>query len=82
MPLNEKDKNWIQQNFTLNSDINNIIQNAVTAAIAPLQKELLDLKSMIATKDKRISDLELQLKESIKPNSAMIQQRADDNKQY
>ena len=82
MPLNEKDKSWLQQNFTLNSDINNIIQNAVTAAIAPLQKELLELKSMIATKDKQIRYLELQLKESIKHNSAMIHQRVDDNEQY
>ena len=82
MPLNEKDKSWLQQNFTKNSDIGNIIQNAVSAAIAPLQKEITDLKSMLATKDKRISDLELRLKESIKRNSAMIHQRADDNEQY
>ena len=82
MPLNEKDKSWIQQNFAKNSDIGNIIQNAVSAAIAPLQKEIADLKSMLATKDKRISDLELRLKESIKRNSAMIHQRADDNEQY
>ena len=82
MPLNEKDKSWLQQNFTKNSDIGTIIQNAVSAAIAPLQKEIADLKSMLATKDKRISDLELRLKESIKRNSAMIHQRADDNEQY
>ena len=59
MPLNEKDKSWLQQNFTKNSDIGTIIQNAVSAAIAPLQKEITDLKSMLTTKDKRIKWIQL-----------------------
>ena len=58
MPLDEKDRTWITKHFSKTSDLQSLIQKAVNAAIAPLQKEIAELKGQLAQKDARIKDLE------------------------
>ena len=81
MPLDDKDRTWLNKHFSKTSDLQSLIKKAVHAAIAPLQKEIADLKGQLAQKDARIKDLEAQLNESISRNSSLIQQRAG-NEQY
>ena len=82
MVLAKADKEWVEKTFVATSNISVLINNAVAAAIKPLQATIDRLNKALEQKDKRIEDLEAQLNESIARNAALIKQRADDNEQY
>ena len=82
MVLAKADKEWVEKTFVATPNISVLINNAVAAAIKPLQATIDRLNKALEQKDKRIEDLEAQLNESIARNAALIKQRADDNEQY
>lgn len=82
MGLTNQDREWVQKNFAQQSNIHELIKQAVISAIEPLKAEIAELKLQVAAKDKRIHDLETQLNESVNRNAALIHQRADDADQY
>ena len=82
MVIAKADKEWIENNFVSATKLTALINDAVAAAIRPLQATIDGLTKTLNEKNKRIEDLESQLNESVARNSALIQQRADDNEQY
>ena len=82
MVIAKTDKEWIENNFVSATKLTALINDAVAAAIRPLQATIDGLTKTLNEKNKRIEDLENQLNESVARNSALIQQRADDNEQY